>query len=106
MVCISIVIYTVNVSHCCAILIMRSSAILQDFEQFPEHRTNFFLLLRAVVQHCFQGNCEVFIATGSVLSSERARCEGLEEKDDRQRFGNCSSFSLCQSPTLYDFLCF
>ncbi|KAL1442968.1 hypothetical protein MTO96_030500 [Rhipicephalus appendiculatus] len=24
-----------------------------DFEEFPEHRTNFFLLLQAVVTHCF-----------------------------------------------------
>ncbi|XP_048585879.1 exportin-1 isoform X3 [Nematostella vectensis] len=28
--------------------------INKDFEEFPEHRTNFFLLLQAVVQHCFQ----------------------------------------------------
>ncbi|XP_013774105.1 exportin-1-like [Limulus polyphemus] len=27
--------------------------INKDFEEFPEHRTNFFLLLQAVVSHCF-----------------------------------------------------
>ena len=27
--------------------------IFQDFEEFPEHRTNFFLLLQAVNYHCF-----------------------------------------------------
>jgi len=27
--------------------------INKDFEEFPEHRTNFFLLLQAVNQHCF-----------------------------------------------------
>ena len=27
--------------------------MLQDFEEFPEHRTNFFLLLQAVNSHCF-----------------------------------------------------
>lgn len=32
-------------------------ASLQDFEEFPEHRTNFFLLLQAVVTHCFPGKC-------------------------------------------------
>ena len=26
---------------------------LQDFEEFPEHRTNFFLLLQAVNSNCF-----------------------------------------------------
>ena len=26
---------------------------MQDFEEFPEHRTNFFLLLQAVNYHCF-----------------------------------------------------
>lgn len=29
------------------------SMINKDFEEFPEHRTNFFLLLQAVVTHCF-----------------------------------------------------
>ena len=29
--------------------------INKDFEEFPEHRTNFFLLLQAVNTHCFQG---------------------------------------------------
>jgi len=28
--------------------------INKDFEQFPEHRTNFFTLLQSVNQHCFQ----------------------------------------------------
>ncbi|XP_033735453.1 exportin-1-like [Pecten maximus] len=28
--------------------------INKDFEEFPEHRTNFFLLLQAVNSHCFQ----------------------------------------------------
>eukprot|EP00795_Rhopilema_esculentum_P002799 gene2799-1022_t len=28
--------------------------INKDFEEFPEHRTNFFVLLQAVNQHCFQ----------------------------------------------------
>lgn len=28
---------------------------MQDFEEYPEHRTNFFLLLQAVNSHCFQG---------------------------------------------------
>lgn len=28
--------------------------INKNFEEFPEHRTNFFILLQAVVQHCFQ----------------------------------------------------
>ncbi|XP_076306082.1 LOW QUALITY PROTEIN: exportin-1-like [Tachypleus tridentatus] len=27
--------------------------INKDFEEFPEHRTNFFILLQAVVSHCF-----------------------------------------------------
>ena len=27
--------------------------INKDFEEFPEHRTNFFLLLQAINQHCF-----------------------------------------------------
>ena len=27
--------------------------INKDFEEFPEHRTNFFLLLQAVNNHCF-----------------------------------------------------
>ncbi|KAG0419764.1 hypothetical protein HPB47_003885 [Ixodes persulcatus] len=31
------------------------SMINKDFEEFPEHRTNFFLLLQAVVTHCFPG---------------------------------------------------
>lgn len=26
---------------------------IQDFEEFPEHRTNFFYLLQAVNSHCF-----------------------------------------------------
>ncbi|MCL4120297.1 UNVERIFIED_CONTAM: hypothetical protein GTU68_065524 [Idotea baltica] len=30
------------------------SMINKDFEEFPEHRTNFFLLLQAVNSHCFQ----------------------------------------------------
>jgi exportin-1 len=25
----------------------------QDFEEFPEHRTNFFLMLQSVNHHCF-----------------------------------------------------
>ena len=29
------------------------STFLQDFEEFPEHRTNFFLLLQAVNLYCF-----------------------------------------------------
>lgn len=29
--------------------------INKDFEDFPEHRTNFFLLLQSVTAHCFQG---------------------------------------------------
>ena len=29
--------------------------INRDFEEFPEHRKNFFLLLQAVNQHCFPG---------------------------------------------------
>ena len=29
--------------------------INKDFEEFPEHRSNFFLLLQAVVTHCFSG---------------------------------------------------
>ena len=29
--------------------------INKDFEEFPEHRTNFFLLLQSVNSHCFQG---------------------------------------------------
>ena len=29
--------------------------INKDFEEFPEHRTNFFLLLQSVNTHCFQG---------------------------------------------------
>jgi len=28
---------------------------LQNFEEYPEHRTNFFLLLQAVNSHCFAG---------------------------------------------------
>ncbi|XP_015770316.1 PREDICTED: exportin-1-like [Acropora digitifera] len=28
--------------------------INKNFEEFPEHRTNFFILLQAVVQHCFK----------------------------------------------------
>lgn len=27
--------------------------INKDFEEYPEHRTNFFLLLQAVNNHCF-----------------------------------------------------
>lgn len=30
--------------------------INKDFEEFPEHRTNFFTLLQAVNSHCFAGN--------------------------------------------------
>ena len=29
--------------------------INKDFEEYPEHRTNFFLLLQAVNSHCFAG---------------------------------------------------
>ena len=29
--------------------------INKDFEEYPEHRTNFFQLLDAVVTHCFPG---------------------------------------------------
>ncbi len=29
--------------------------INKDFEEFPEHRTNFFTLLQAVNSHCFAG---------------------------------------------------
>ena len=29
------------------------SAFAQNFEEYPEHRTNFFLLLQAVNSHCF-----------------------------------------------------
>lgn len=29
--------------------------INKDFEEYPEHRTNFFLLLQAVTVHCFPG---------------------------------------------------
>ena len=32
---------------------------LQNFEEYPEHRTNFFLLLQAVNSHCFAGTVEV-----------------------------------------------
>ncbi|CAG0882753.1 unnamed protein product [Darwinula stevensoni] len=28
--------------------------INKDFEEFPEHRTNFYVLLQAVITHCFQ----------------------------------------------------
>ena len=31
----------------------RFSASAQNFEEYPEHRTNFFLLLQAVNSHCF-----------------------------------------------------
>jgi exportin-1 len=31
--------------------------INRDFEEFPEHRKNFFMLLQAVNQHCFPGMC-------------------------------------------------
>ena len=27
--------------------------LFQDFEEFPEHRTNFFLMLQSVNHHCF-----------------------------------------------------
>jgi exportin-1 len=35
--------------------------INRDFEDFPEHRKNFFMLLQAVNQHCFPGRCLNFI---------------------------------------------
>ena len=31
------------------------SHIFKDFEEYPEHRTNFFILLQAVNSHCFAG---------------------------------------------------
>ena len=31
--------------------------INKDFEEFPEHRTEFFTLLQAVNSHCFAGQC-------------------------------------------------
>uniref|UniRef100_A0A7M4F6H5 Exportin-1 n=1 Tax=Crocodylus porosus TaxID=8502 RepID=A0A7M4F6H5_CROPO len=31
----------------------KTQHILKDFEEYPEHRTNFFLLLQAVNSHCF-----------------------------------------------------
>jgi exportin-1 len=30
--------------------------ITKDFSEFPEHRTGFYNMLRAINQHCFQGN--------------------------------------------------
>ncbi|KAH7932765.1 hypothetical protein HPB49_002391 [Dermacentor silvarum] len=41
------------------------SMINKDFEEFPEHRTNFFLLLQAVVTHCFPGKC-IFLTLLSI----------------------------------------
>lgn len=40
--------------------------INKDFEEFPEHRTNFFLLLQAVNTHCFQGNYEFYFHLVSI----------------------------------------
>lgn len=40
--------------------------INKDFEEFPEHRTNFFLLLQAVNTHCFQGKYEFYFHLVSI----------------------------------------
>jgi len=40
----------------CVVLDMALCMVhLQNFEEYPEHRTNFFLLLQAVNSHCFSG---------------------------------------------------
>ena len=35
--------------------------INKDFEEYPEHRTNFFILLQAVNSHCFAGKPQWYI---------------------------------------------
>jgi hypothetical protein len=48
--------------------------INKDFEEYPEHRTNFFLLLQAVDSHCFPGKhinlFQTFMDTGQVIGME------------------------------------
>jgi len=41
---------------------------VQNFEEYPEHRTNFFLLLQAVNSHCFSGTSSLIAALTFLLS--------------------------------------
>jgi len=43
------------------LMLMISVVVVQNFEEYPEHRTNFFLLLQSVNSHCFAGMYSHFV---------------------------------------------
>jgi exportin-1 len=43
--------------------------INKDFSEFPEHRVEFFSLLRAINMHCFPGMSTVFIVRRHLLTN-------------------------------------
>ena len=51
--------------------------INKDFSEFPEHRVEFFTLLRAINLHCFPGKsqqvCQCEMMTDKICSASQAR---------------------------------
>lgn len=65
---------------CCFLRVLHNftlqEMINKDFQEYPEHRIKFFLLLRAITEHCTQG---LISLQGQQFQLYMDRCAGACE---------------------------